>query len=155
MKDSIVESWLINNRVNLKLLDAICNEGLNCTLSKRGGRTVALQFVHLHNLRLWRIDRFAKDLYGENTKIDPKGVVDRLLLRKCLSESAESVSTWFEAGMSQGGKIRGFKRGAVAMMCYFIAHESHHRGSIMLTLKQNGFSVQKDIRDGIWAWNQI
>ena len=41
MKDQIIETWHINNRVNLMLIDAINEEGLNCTLSKRGGRTVA------------------------------------------------------------------------------------------------------------------
>jgi len=155
VKDSIIESWLINNRVNLKLLDEISDEGLNCTLSKRGGRTVALQFAHLHNLRLWRLDRFAKEFYGDNRKIDPEGTVNKALLGTCLSESTNAIAAWISKGIDQEGKIKGFKRGAATMTSYLIAHESHHRGSIILTLKQCGYPIQKDIRDGIWAWNQI
>ena len=36
-----------------------------------------------------------------------------------------------------------------------IAHESHRRDGVLLTLKQCGHPVPKEIRDGIWAWNQI
>ena len=45
MKEQIIETWHINNRVNLMLIDAIPDEGLNCTLSKHGGRTLSL--IHI------------------------------------------------------------------------------------------------------------
>ncbi|MFI5136014.1 MAG: hypothetical protein ACHQD9_09195, partial [Chitinophagales bacterium] len=48
----LLEAWRINDRVNLMMLDTISDEGLNSTLSSRGGRTIALQFVHVHNVRI-------------------------------------------------------------------------------------------------------
>ena len=50
--DQIIDTWQINNRANLLLLDHIDTEGLSATLSTRGGRTIAQQFAHLHNVRL-------------------------------------------------------------------------------------------------------
>ena len=50
MNQQIIETWYINNRVNLMLIDAITIEGMNCTLSKRVGRNVALQFAHILSL---------------------------------------------------------------------------------------------------------
>ena len=35
-------------------------------------------------------------------------------------------------------------------LAYFVAHESHHRGSILLTLKQSGHAVARDVAYGIW-----
>jgi len=52
IKQQCIETWEINSRVNIKLLDGIAEEDLEDILSKRGGRTVALQFAHLHNVRL-------------------------------------------------------------------------------------------------------
>jgi hypothetical protein len=34
-------------------------------------------------------------------------------------------------------------------------HESHHRGSILLTAKQTGHTLSEDLRWGIWAWGKI
>lgn len=46
------------------------------------------------------------------------------------------------------------KRGLVQHLAYFVAHESHHRGSILLTLKQCG-PVDQTTRYAIWDWDRI
>ena len=52
LAEQLLEAWRINNRINLFLIDRISAEGMRCTLSQRGGRNVARQFAHLHNVRL-------------------------------------------------------------------------------------------------------
>lgn len=43
----------------------------------------------------------------------------------------------------------------VAALGYFIAHDSHHRGNILLTLKQCGHAPPQDVRYAIWDWDKI
>jgi len=155
IEEQVVETWRINNRVHLKLIDAISDEGLACTLSERGGRSVALQFAHLHNVRLWRFERQAKEFLAGQTKIDVKEPVTGDLLAQRLTESADAMAGWIEQAVEGDGTVKGFKGGVVAMLGYLIAHESHHRGGILLTLKQCRHPIPKDERLGIWAWNQI
>jgi len=50
-----LETWQINQRVNVYLLDAIPPEGLTSVLPSGRTRTVARMFVHLHHMRLQRI----------------------------------------------------------------------------------------------------
>ena len=50
MVELMLEAWHTNNRINLFLIDRISDEGLRCTLSARGGRDVARQFAHMHDV---------------------------------------------------------------------------------------------------------
>ncbi len=135
MKQQIIETWHINNRVNLMLIDAISNEGMKSTLSKRGGRNVALQFAHIHNNRIYRFEKFVKELMNEQYRIDPEGKVTKALLKKRLKESANAMAIWIEKGTDDGGKIKGFKRGVIPMLGYLIHHEAHHRGNYSINFK--------------------
>ncbi len=155
MKKQIIDTWNINNRVNLMLLNAISEEGLNCTLSSRGGGTPAKQFAHLHNVRLYRLENDAKEIYKTQNKISLKSDITKKLLQKSLKDSALAIEKWIEKGTDDKGNIKGFKRGVFAFLGYIISHEAHHRGNIILTLKQCGYKLPKEITYGIWDWNKI
>src|SRR5438093_1241961 len=51
MLEQLVESWQINHRVTLRLLEALSDDALKATLSTRGGRDVARQLAHVHEVR--------------------------------------------------------------------------------------------------------
>jgi uncharacterized damage-inducible protein DinB len=44
--------------------------------------------------------------------------------------------------------------GIFTTLAYFVAHEAHHRGSILLTLEQHGHMPGKEVTMGIWGWDQ-
>jgi uncharacterized damage-inducible protein DinB len=121
--DELLEAWRTNNRINLFLIDKISAAGMKCTLSKHGGRDVARQFAHLHNVRVWHLERRAKDLV--------------------------------EGVLARAPKRRGMKKGVFTTLGYFIAHESHHRGSILLTLKECGHKLPQNDQYAIWDWDRI
>jgi uncharacterized damage-inducible protein DinB len=155
MKDQIIETWFINNRINLFLIDRISNEGMNCTLSQRGGRTVAQQFAHLHNVRMTWLEMLQKELSGKLKKIEREEAGNKNLLKKSFEASGNAIAEFFKQGMENDGKIKGFKRGVVPLMGYFITHDAHHRGNILQTLKQCGHKVDQQTQYGIWDWNKM
>jgi len=69
-------------------IDTISDDGMNCTLSKNGVRNVALQFVHIHNNRIYRLENYAKELLKGQSRIDQNGRVDRTLLANNIANSA-------------------------------------------------------------------
>jgi len=155
MKDQVLETWFINNRVNLHLIEKISNEGMYCTLSTRGGRTVAQQFAHLHNVRINWLEVLAKDLFKGLKKIEAENANDKNLLKISFEASANVMAELLKRGMENDGMIKGFKRGVIPLLGYLISHEAHHRGSILLTLKQCGHKIDTQTQYGIWEWNKI
>ena len=153
--EQLVEAWHINNRVNLMLLDGISDTGLDSTLSTRGGRTVARQFAHIHDVRLGWLEVCARELAKNQTKIDKDGKITRALIKKRLRESADGIAALIEQAVKNEGKVKAFRRSVVTLAGYFIAHEGHHRGNIMLTLKQTGHKVESSVQYGIWEWGKI
>ena len=147
----LLETWEIHNRINLYLLDAVEPAALG-SLSASKGRTVGEQFGHIHNVRLMWLKSAAPDLLAGLTKLEKQQTGDKKLLRKSLTESGEAIKSLFGKSLLDGGRVKGFKPHVTAFLGYLVSHESHHRGQIILSLKQAGKVLDKKILYGIWEW---
>ena len=147
----LLETWEIHNRINLYLLDAVEPAAL-VSLSASKGRTVGEQFAHIHNVRLMWLKSAATELLVGLLKIEKEQAVDKKLLRKCLAESGQAIKSLLSKSVLDGGKVKGFKPHVTAFLGYLVSHESHHRGQIILSLKQAGKPLDKKILYGIWEW---
>lgn len=146
-----VETWQIHNRINLYLLDGVEPAALRLVSASKG-RNAGEQFAHIHNVRLMWLKAAAPDLLKGLQKIEKEQADNKTLLRKALESSGVAISSLLSQSVSTDGKIKGFKPHAFAFLGYLISHESHHRGQIVLTLKQGGQPVDKKIAYGIWEW---
>ena len=155
LTEQVLEAWGVNQRVNLRLIDAISDEGMRCTLSKRGGRNVVRVFAHLHYVRVHQLKRRAKALAAGARTFETHDEPDRATLKAALEDSSRRVEEWIRLAGKGAAGVRTFKRGLVTTLAYLVSHESHHRGGILLTLKQCGHPVEQAVRYGIWDWDRI
>lgn len=153
--DQMLEAWRTNNRINLFLLERISEEGLRCTLSKCGGRDVARQFAHMHDVRVWHLQNRAKDLAQGLEPFASKGSPERERVKEALASSCEAVAQFLADVIAGEPKRRSLKKGWLTHLSYFIAHESHHRGSILLTLKECGHKLDQATSYAIWDWDKM
>ena len=155
MKRELIEAWRTNNKINLMLIDAITDEGMNATLSKRGGRGVAGEFAHMHNVRRMHIENRAKEHLEGLVKFATGEVPSKAQLKKALNASSKAVEALLVGALEGKPKHRGFKKGIFTTLAYFVSHEAHHRGRILLTLKVSGNTLDKNMQMAIWGWDQI
>jgi uncharacterized damage-inducible protein DinB len=151
IENQLIETLEIHNRINLYLLDSISSEALR-SLGSSKGRNVAQQFAHIHNVRLMWLNQAAPELVVELIKIPKEKFPDKQTLHSSIENSGLAIKRLLAKAMQSGGKVKGFKPHVVAFLGYLISHESHHRGQIVLSLKQSGYPVDKKVQFGLWEW---
>ena len=155
LADQLVETWAIHGRIVLYVLDAIPAEALSDVSATGKGRSVGAELAHLHNARLMWLKSASPALLDGLASIEAANATDKALLQQSLEASAAAIGSLLRQALESGGKIKGFKPHATAFAGYLIAHEAHHRGSILLTLKQTGHKVSTDVQFGIWDWAKL
>ena len=145
----IIETWEINNKIDLYLLNAIEEDHLS-SISSSKGRSVAEHFAHMHNVRLMWLKEAMPELLTTVEKIEKENITKKNLVAQ-LIKSGSAISKMIERALEEG-KLKGFKPHPTAFLGYIISHESHHRGQIILCLKQSGHPVGKKILFGLWEW---
>lgn len=154
MKEQLLNAWNTHNRMNNLLIDNITDTGMQKTLSTRGGRTVYQQLIHIHNVRMQWLEICAKDIFKKNKILDKEAGFNKKLLKMALEGSANGIEELLSKSWDDGGKVKGFKKGVLSLLGYFISHESHHRGNILLTLKQSGEKIPDIVKWGLWEWGK-
>jgi uncharacterized damage-inducible protein DinB len=145
----LIETWQIQNKINLYLLHSIEPQNL-LAISLSKGRNVGEHFAHIHNVRLMWLHASMPQLLNTVSKID-KTEIEKEILETQIKLSGVAIEKLLEQGFIDG-KIKGFKPHPSAFLGYLIAHESHHRGQILTCLKQFGTPISKKISFGLWEW---
>jgi uncharacterized damage-inducible protein DinB len=153
LNQELVQAWQINSRLNLYLLNEIEGSHLDVKLDK--GKTIRNQFFHIHNVRLMWVKSAAEDLLPQLNKLEEGASKEDLT--KNLIQSEDSMTEIFLRAQSPAGKVKGFKPHATAFLGYLCSHESFHRTSVEITLRQhsspdNKIALSDKIAYGLWEW---
>jgi uncharacterized damage-inducible protein DinB len=150
LRQQLLETWDIHDRINRYLLGAIEPGALTATARVRG-RTVGEQLAHLHGVRLMWLKSAAPELMEGLDKVPKEAAADKARLAEALEASGRAVRGLLERAL-ETGRVKGFKPHPTAFLGYLVAHESHHRGQIAAALHQAGHPLSQKVGYGMWEW---
>jgi uncharacterized damage-inducible protein DinB len=160
LRPTILDAWRTNNRLTIFLVERLPPRVWPAPIPGAPRRTIRMIAGHLHNARC----RWVKTLGGDFGLPVPRSVDRRLIGRselvRALGQSSRAMLRLLAFGCDQGGTIpaaksyvwRNLPLDVGHVLAYFVAHEAHHRGQIVLAARAMGERLPAAVTDGLWQW---
>ncbi len=156
--NDLVETWLINHRIMLYLLDAVRDDALDGKPIGMRGRNIKELFAHVHNMRMMWLHPINPTLARDIPKLVIQTPQDQFNLTKpVLKQSLILSGEALGKGVAERLETNNtdiFRPNPTAFIGYLVAHEGYHRGEICMTLTQAGYPIDDRILYGMWMWDK-
>jgi uncharacterized damage-inducible protein DinB len=162
LRDTILAAWATNNRVTVFLVEQLPSALWEASVPGAPRRTVRMIAGHIHNARCMWIKMIGRE-HGVPV---PESVDRRRVSRKglvsALKRSSVGISRLLRLGCDRGGSIpiastyvwRNLPLDVGHVLAYFVAHEGHHRGQIVMLARQLGHRLPVSTTGGLWQWTK-
>ena len=162
LRDSILSAWRTSNRVTVFLMEHLPPAVWSATIPGAPRRTVRMMAGHIHNSRCQWIKILGEEFGIAVPRAVERHTVGRRELVPALGRSSRGILALLTLGCDRGGTIpaastyhwRNLPLDVGHVLGYFVAHEGHHRGQIVLAARAAGARCAAEVTDGLWGWNK-
>ena len=162
LRASILGAWQTSNRVTVELIERLPAGLWSADVPGAPRRTIRMVAAHLHNSRCGWIRTLGRE-HGVTTpeRVD-RYTVTRRQLSAALKRSSRGMEELLELGFAAGGVLppsKGYVWRNLALdvghvLTYFVAHEAHHRGQIVMIARQLDQKLPPEATNGLWWWTR-
>ena len=160
--EAILAAWRTNNRITLFLFEHLPPGLWAATVPGAPRRTIRMIAGHIHNARCMWIKALGQP---HGLPVPPSVNRHRVGARQllpALRRSGNGITCLLQLGCQHGGTIpatrsyvwRNLPLDVGHVLGYFIAHEGHHRGQIVLVARALGHRLPEEVTSGLWQWSQ-
>ncbi len=160
LQASLLAAWRTNNRVTVQFIERLPPELWDLAVPGAPQRTIRAIAAHLHNARC----RWVKTLGREHgitapTRVDHHRITPRGL-GAALKRSSAGIEALLKLGFAAEGRVppskgyvwRNLSLDVGHVLTYFVAHEAHHRGQIVMAARQLGHRLPSTTNAALWQW---
>ncbi len=156
----ILAAWRTNHRATVFLVRQLPKDVWASPVPGVPRLTVRMIAAHIHNARCgWIRSLGARDGIAPPPRVDRRRVGPAELAR-ALSHSSRGIADLIRLGASRGGRVpratwQNFPTDLEHFLSYFVAHEAHHRGQLIMICHQLGRRLSREVAGGVWQWNRL
>jgi uncharacterized damage-inducible protein DinB len=160
LRASMLGAWRTSNRITVDLIERLPAALWAAEVPGAARRTIRMVAAHLHNSRCSWIRTLGRE-HGLTApdRVD-RFAVTRRQLAAALRRSGRGMEERLELGFAAGGVLppskgyvwRNLPLDVGHVLAYFVAHEGHHRGQIVMVARQLNQRLPREVMDRLWWW---
>jgi uncharacterized damage-inducible protein DinB len=162
LRTIILDTWRTNNRVTVFLVEHLPAKLWASPIPGAPRRTIRMILGHLHNSRCMWIKTLGQELGVTVPRSVDRRRAGRKELVPALERSSRGILRLLALGLEHGGRIpaassyiwRNLPLDVGHVLGYFVAHEAHHRGQIVLVARELGYRFPTAVSAGLWQWTK-
>ena len=148
--EALLDSWDRNNAIQLNLLRALPEGGLEAR-AMEGSPSIAQLFTYIHYVRLVLVFEDAPELAGDVPEEEWVAERDPGRIARLLSDSAKVVRDAVKSRVEAGRDMDLHYDHPILLLQHMLWHEGYHHGQMKLALKLSGHPMA-DEQAGPLTW---